>query len=328
MNDDIQIKKIIMIVGSGRSGSTLLDKALGSHSKCFSLGEIVNIHQEFKRAHRVLCGCSSLLEDCPFWNNLIRSIDREFHKTILEDPHAFSFHTGNGRRKLAGRANRLVQTLLLLTKCRTRTNPFLRKSITNTSILYDAVARQTGASVLIDSSKSLLRALAIERDLTQYKIGFIHLVRDGRAVLYSTQKGFYKVELYNELEKKSVELIHEDEKVEAETAINTWRKDNLKALLYLKLFRSRNSILVRYEDFALFPAATLKRICRFIGIPFESAMLRLDRKTNHMICGNPSRINAKKVEKPSQKWRLELDSGLLRLFNKKAGFLNRYLGYH
>lgn len=322
------MKKIVMIVGAGRSGSTLLDKALGSHSKCFSLGEIVNFHQEFKRAHHVLCGCSSLLQDCPFWNSLMRSIDLAFYEKILEDPYAFSFHTGTDRGKPAARANRFMQTFLLLLKWKTRTDPSLRESITNTSVLYDAIMRQTGASVLIDSSKNLFRALAIERDLAQYRIKFIHLVRDGRAVLHSTQKGFYKIDLFNETEKRRVEIIHEDEKVEAETAINTWRKDNLKALLYLKLFRGNNSILIRYEDFADFPAPTLKRICRFIGIPFESAMLRLDRKTNHMICGNPSRINAKKIEKPSEKWRIEMGGDLVRLFNKKAGFLNRYLGYH
>jgi hypothetical protein len=320
-------KKIIMIVGAGRSGSTLLDKALGSHSQCFSLGEIINLNLELKRAHSVLCGCSSLLADCPFWANVLESITSEIGTNIFENPHAFrlDFDVDPGER--SSRGNHMGRTILMLAKLKKYRYAALREPLLNTSRLYDEIIKKTGADILIDSSKNLVRALAIESALFQYQVKFVHLVRDGRAVLHSTQKGFYTVEVLDKKEKKTVEKTCKDEIVNPETAINRWRKDNLKALFALKLFRNQNSIMVRFEDLADFPEVILGKICRFIGVPFERDMLKLDRKANHMICGNASRINARRIEKPQEKWRTELDGELLKMFDKKAGILNRYLGY-
>jgi len=42
-------KTIVFIVGSGHSGSTILDRLSGHHSQAFSIGEIVNFHYELKK---------------------------------------------------------------------------------------------------------------------------------------------------------------------------------------------------------------------------------------------------------------------------------------
>jgi hypothetical protein len=97
--------------------------------------------------------------------------------------------------------------------------------------------------------------------------------------------------------------------------------------LALKFFRKRKSILIRYEDFANYPEKILRIICNHIGVAFEPNMMCLGKKTKHMIGGNPSRINATEIIKPEAEWKYKLDKDLLRLFNKKAGFLNRYFGY-
>jgi hypothetical protein len=58
-------KKLLSIVGSGRSGSTLLTLLLGSHPKCFSLGELNKLYR-YHRKDQNLCGICKM--KCDFWD--------------------------------------------------------------------------------------------------------------------------------------------------------------------------------------------------------------------------------------------------------------------
>ena len=56
-------KKVVFILGIGRSGSTLLDLMLGSHPQGFSLGEISKLPQLVNQGKRNLAA----LEESTFW---------------------------------------------------------------------------------------------------------------------------------------------------------------------------------------------------------------------------------------------------------------------
>jgi hypothetical protein len=73
---------IIYIVGVGHSGSTLLDLLLGSHSKAFSVGELIALSSTERkmRRQRVLerpCDCGAPMKiSCPIWSEVERRLQQ------------------------------------------------------------------------------------------------------------------------------------------------------------------------------------------------------------------------------------------------------------
>jgi len=158
-------KKIIMIIGSGHVGSTLLDKTLGSHSKCFSLGEIVNFSNELKR-EKTLCGCGAWLKDCLFWNNIINKIESSKKISFRNKPDNFQTKFHLSYRDVISHKFFLFLSMLLFGKKYKVNN--ISEIISNTNELYQTVFQESKADVLIDSSKNLLRALILESNIKKF----------------------------------------------------------------------------------------------------------------------------------------------------------------
>lgn len=57
--------RVLYILGSGFSGSTLLGAFLGSHEKIFNLGEVKNYIQDLS-AKNTACSCGQNMTECPF----------------------------------------------------------------------------------------------------------------------------------------------------------------------------------------------------------------------------------------------------------------------
>ena len=155
----------------------------------------------------------------------------------------------------------------------------------------------------------------------------MHLIRDGRGVLHSNLKKKYTVNFKDEKTGKIRKKIYNrNANITPLQTINSWKKGIIKSTLLLKLFRRKNSLLVKYEDFTNSPEIVLSRILKFANIIFEESMLQLEKGEKHIVCGNPSRINATQIHKLSKGWR-KMDKDLIKLFNKKGAWLNRILGY-
>lgn len=62
-------KRVVFIMSTGHSGSTLLELILGSQSRIFVLGEFIHLDRkldEFDQSKPHLCGvCKG---ECEFWN--------------------------------------------------------------------------------------------------------------------------------------------------------------------------------------------------------------------------------------------------------------------
>ena len=62
--------KVIYIAGSGRSGSTLLERLMSQNNDIFGAGELKSIfNRGFKQNQ--LCGCKKKFHDCSIWNKII-----------------------------------------------------------------------------------------------------------------------------------------------------------------------------------------------------------------------------------------------------------------
>jgi len=66
-------------------------------------------------------------------------------------------------------------------------NPRFARYAEYTQILFDTIAELSGAEVIVDSSKSPARALALSR-MPGFEVNMLHLVRDVRGVAYSLRK--------------------------------------------------------------------------------------------------------------------------------------------
>jgi len=89
---------------------------------------------------------------------------------------------------------------------------------------------------------------------------FIHLIRDARDYVLSLEKAFGKNKL---------------------RAAQRWND----AMLLAKVQGERlgtDFIEVRYEDLVDEPQIQAKRLCEFIGVPFEGSMVRLNRATENL----------------------------------------------
>ena len=147
---------IVYIIGVGHSGSTLLDLLLGSHSRTFSVGELIALSSTGKpgRHERILadpCGCGAPSKSaCPFWSAVDRRLQRE-HATSLRaidlespDPAAFAA------------ANRAI---------------------------YAAIEAESGRPFLVESSK---RASRFERLVAAgFDVRPIHILREPHGVIAS-----------------------------------------------------------------------------------------------------------------------------------------------
>lgn len=63
--------KLIYIISSAHSGSTLLDLTLSRHESIIGLGEVVNIlkgRQKSNEGTEAMCSCGKTMDNCPFWS--------------------------------------------------------------------------------------------------------------------------------------------------------------------------------------------------------------------------------------------------------------------
>jgi hypothetical protein len=320
------MKTIIFIIGAGHSGSTLLAKALNAHSMVFALSEISQFYNEMQNdmAH---CGCGTKLRDCAFWEDVNDRLRERIGFGIKDDPNRFRISRNPDKNtfwdKIYFKLNRIMATYFMTTP------KSIKASLENIYQLFDAIMDKTGNAYLVDSSKSTRWAFLVGRYLKKrgYQIKVIHLVRDGRGVLYSYLKGYYKVNLKNpETNKYEMQTFYSDKKRQKEEIVNLWKRDNFGAYTH-RFINHKDYFFLRYEDFTTHSTKSLKGILAFLGLPYEEEMHDLNRYENHMVSGNASRINAERILKPFENWEKKLSHAELAYFQKKGGWLNKKLGY-
>ncbi|NBB91748.1 MAG: hypothetical protein GVY32_01095 [Gammaproteobacteria bacterium] len=186
------------------------------------------------------------------------------------------------------------------------------------SEVIEAVRDRTGCRVIVDSSKTVadLDRLKRREDIDLY---VIHLVRDGRGYLRSRTKPV----------KHSTVRPEVQEPVSAVKAIGRWLATNLEYSRQDARLPPDRLMRVRYEDFVRDPESELARICGFVGLEFDPAMLEDGMHDCHDIGGNGWRYaqsSAIRLEL-DESWRRRLSPWQKLLFAVGASWLNRRYGY-
>jgi hypothetical protein len=274
------------VVGSGRSGSTLLDILLGQVDGVFSTGELHSLWWAGILEGR-RCGCGKDVTDCPVWRRVVersasegsvRSDARQVTRLQRSVPGPIrAWLLARGRPEpppgdLGRYGRRLVET-------------------------YRAIAEENGARVVVDSTKHPAVAALLSR-LDGVRPYFVHLVRDPRGVAHSWRRRKPAADRYGTLEM---------ERFYAGASAGRWVLEQAAARA-LRRANPERSLLLRYEDLAADPRAEVERILRMVGEdPAGAAFLselRVHLRATHTVSGNPVRLHSGELEiAADEEWR-------------------------
>jgi len=247
---------VIYILGSGHSGSTLLDLIIGSHSEIESAGEISNFIYYFdplsKRKDKA-CTCGLPVDKCHYWGEVGNIIDLKALGDINVSDHC-SFEKKNYE-------------------------------------LIRAILKVSGKSLFCESSKSISR-LENYLNSQRFSVTIVHLVRDPRAVAYShvsKRKRLIESQGGQGYKKWLKENNKKDEQYLFFPTLKGWRFINEESI---KRFSQKPEyLLVRYEDLAAYPRREVRRILNAIDLDVEDAQFEFSANEHHNIGGNRMRMS-------------------------------------
>lgn len=280
---------VIYIAGSGRSGSTLLERVLGDMPGAVNVGELIDLPR--RTAPRgELCGCGQAFADCPFWAGVGKRAFGGWETDRLVEMHRLQNRVARQRH---------LPRLLAMPLAGRDFRDDVAAYGASYRTLYRAIAGQAGARYVIDASKWPVQALALSRAGLDIRV--IHLVRDVRGVAHSLSK--QHVARPHAVQGTDQMMSHVP--VEAATR---WLGIQAEAELL-----SRCGLPVarmRYEDFVARPRPTVAVALADLGLPPGPSDLAHVRDSqvvladSHGLSGNPSRFTSGEITlRPDEAWR-------------------------
>ena len=221
-------RKIVLISGSGRTGSTLLSLLLTQHRDVFNLGQLRDLGDAW--AKDAPCTCGHTLRACPVYGQVGQAVDlaeiRRQQAGFFEDADGLSDWSEPAVREglAKGHADYLARLAALL----------------------DAIQQATGANAFVDASKSPEMALALAlTEVTDARV--LNLARDPRAVAVSWRQRRGRISAAWKFSRVWAER---------QRVLGAWSK----AL-------GDRFLPVRYEDFAARPKETVDAIAAWAELP-------------------------------------------------------------
>jgi Sulfotransferase domain len=305
-NAELAPSRVVFIGGSGRSGSTLIERLLGELPQICNVGEVVHLWERgLLRGES--CGCGVPLPACPFWVSvgeaafggwsnfdveqflaIKKSVDRNRHIPRLAacaSPAALDRdargQAAAGRRRYRPASWHLPTRLDgVPTRAACYAATYAR--------LYAAISKVSGCPVVVDSSKHASLAFCL-RQSGDIDLRVLHIVRDSRAVAYSWAKQVRRPEATGSSGEYMPTLSP------AGSAL-LW--DVLNLGLGLLAARGEQLRMLRYEDFLADPPRAMAALAAFACGPGDFAdviagFLTSDRanlSATHTASGNPMRF--------------------------------------
>ncbi len=191
--------------------------------------------------------------------------------------------------------------LLSAEALRRRFLPVLDEYVSYYARTYAAIARVSGSNVVIDSSKHASLAFCLSSS-PALDLRVVHVIRDSRAVAYSWSRVVQRPEGAAESQMSTYS---------AASAAARWNVQNGAVQVLARL--GTPTLRIRYEDLVHDPAASLREIAAFAGLPSEAVpgFLRsegpgdwwADLKATHTASGNPMRFTTGQIQiRPDSTW--------------------------
>jgi len=290
----------VYITSDSRSGSTLLDLLMGGHSDIESIGELRRLHDHYNNF--LACTCDRAVSECPFWlevNSIMSAQGDSLEETETLLPRSPS--------PLLDILYGL--SLKLLQKSGSKLE-FIAESIKiagNNIRLIDSISQVAGKPIVVNSSKvpKIGRLMYL---LRPGNTKVIFLRRDGRGIACSRSRhggsGFSRCTL-------------------------SWMLYVIKSALLWVSLPVEHRLSVRYETLCENPEETMRQICSFLGVTFDSGMTVLEKRNRHNVCGSEMRFEYGQTSiLLDEQWRTRMSRKDHRNFLLLGGkVFNRVLGY-
>lgn len=300
---------VLFLAGLGRSGSTLVERAVGETPGVVALGEVVHLwHRGLLEDE--LCGCREPFSRCPFWRKVGERAFGGWGAVDAREVLELKARVDRTRflPELAGRApsRRLRADVAAYTRLYRQ--------------LYAAAAGVAGAEVVVDSSKHTSLAFCLRHD-PSVRLRVVQCVRDSRGVAHSWARQVQRPEA-----RGGTDLMTRYGPVRAAVM---WDAHNLA----LELLARRGVPVhrLRYEDFLRAPreaVAELLQLAGASGRPDHVDATAVHLSPAHTVAGNPMRFSTGRVElRHDVAWRSQMPDADRRVVELlTAPLLARY-GY-
>lgn len=272
--------KVLYITAWGRSGTTILNRILGSAPGVFAAGELHTIWRVASQPS-LRCGCKLPLTECSIWRPVIETLARELdfahldllHSRILDSSVSSLIHPTSN--ELVARIDEYAGAI---------------------SKLYAVLQEVTGAAAIVDSSKQPANGAILERT-HGLALRYLHLVRDPRAVAFSWERR--KV--------RSLDTKEEMARFSPARSTLNWVRWNRAAEQLLSTIPNERWMRLTYEGFAAEPRAMTLEILNLIDPLIREPEFVDDHsvriETTHSVEGNPNRFETGVIKiKPDDAW--------------------------
>jgi hypothetical protein len=185
--------------------------------------------------------------------------------------------------------------------------------------LYRAIADESGASTIVDSSKHGSYALLLSA-IEGIDLRILHVVRDSRAVAHAWTKSVARPEASG----APMPVYHPIK------AAALWDLENV---VIEQLSRRHPYLRVRYEDFVEAPKDVLLAAAQLAGVDESSVLDILDGDTlhvtaSHTVAGNPMRFTSGDIAiRPDHSWESEMPTRRRRFVSALTAPLQHHYGY-
>jgi Sulfotransferase family len=303
--------RVVYIMGHGYSGSTLLTFLLSTHPQIATIGELgiaQHAKEEFGRPEDYFCSCRAPVRDCDFWQRVSREMAARGHDFDVWDADLDFRARDGGISDVILRAVQRGPVLETARDLGLQLVPGARRErdrvVARIGALAEIVSGIKGCDVFLDSSKRPERATLMQRS-GKFDLRVVHLVRDGRAVSWSSMKHL---------------------KIGPEEAARSWIADNRASEQARRYFPDHKWMSLRYEDLCADPDATLRRIHAFADIPSRNGFHNF-RAIDHHIIGNQMRLSSTSEIRLDESWKQALAPEQMTLIDRLVAPLNRRYGY-
>ena len=244
---------VLFIASARHSGSTLLDQLVAAHSRAITVGEISTfsdfaaLRRKSKIPNRCTCGAANIFL-CDFWRRI---------ESRLVDAHGPTF---------------AFRELDLMSD-----NDEI--FVAHNRALFQAIAAETGASLIVDSSKGVQRLTRLIH-LRPFSVTPVYLRRAPFGQVYSSLKRSPTIGL-------------------------RWlcADYNRHAYTASRVLRGHRRLVVRYEALATNTEFVLQRLMRELGLTYEPAQLTYNPSDTHALAGNGMRWRGNCAVRLDDEWR-------------------------
>ena len=250
-------KKIIYVIGSGRSGTTLLDILLGNQDGVFSGGELTR----YALRHGVPTGFDDQPERTAFWRSFTAdfatSLDFDHTESLINDFEYYNLKGGLPQPQRVAEYRRFWQSF------------------------FGTLFARIDERIVVDSSKYPKRALQLSASLhsAEYELCYIYIKRDPIGVV----KSFAKTDVYIPPKNWLSANVY-------------YFLSNLACRWAVHRLRKKHSVVaIKYEQLVSDPQGVLRQIGETVGVDFSGLRQKV-RNEEALVVGDLFEGNSMRVK--------------------------------